>query len=310
MFEIQIPDRTGLYDGLTQSEIVARYRQNFHLGPEIGIDHVRQHVELEGVLTDRLIASPAAERASMFEEAYTELYSKLPWLASTGFSGGLEPWLMLMRPGAKVYEVGSGNGALARLLAKNGFNVTATEITEKRGHGETAAEPEGMHWQLTDGVHLDKFEEPESYDYVISNQVAEHLHPEDILTHFRTARLLLKPEGSYIARTPHRRHGPQDLTRVFKLKNPVFMHLHEFTYREFDSICTECGYSRVRAIVNLGPVSRKLGLYKASDLFFSYMKFLDTVETPLRKWEPTREAYRRLSRYLLSSGNVWARLDR
>lgn len=309
MFEVQIPNRTGLYDGLTQSEIVTRYRQNFHLGSEIGMDHVRQHVELEGILTDRLIASSSAERTSMFEEAYTELYSKLPWLASTGFSGGLEPWIMLMSPGSKVYEVGSGNGSLARLLARNGFKVTATEITEERGQ-RSAAEPDGMRWRLTDGVHLDKFEEPESYDYVVSNQVAEHLHPEDILTHFRTARILLKPGGSYIARTPHRRHGPQDLTRVFKLKQPVFMHLHEFTYCEFDSICSECGYSRVRAIVNLGPVSRKLGLYKASDLFFSYMKFLDAVETPLRRWAAMREAYRWLSRYLLSSGNVWVQLDR
>jgi 2-polyprenyl-3-methyl-5-hydroxy-6-metoxy-1,4-benzoquinol methylase len=309
MFEIQMPDRAGLFDDLSQAEVVARYRRNFHLGPEISMDHVRRHVELEGSLTDRLIAAPSAERASMFEAAYTELYSNLPWLASTTFSGGLEPWLMLMRPGAKVYEVGSGTGTLARLLARNGFNVTATDITEERGQ-RSSSEPEGMRWRLTDGVHLDKFEEAESYDYVISNQVAEHLHPEDILTHFRTARILLKPGGSYIARTPHRRHGPQDLTRVFKLDRPVFTHLHEFTYREFDSICRECGYSRVRAIVNLGPVSRKFGLYKASGLFYSYMKLLDAVETPWRRWRTTRKMYRRLSRYLLSSGNVWVRLDR
>lgn len=309
MFEIQIPDRTGLYDGLTQSEIVDRYRRNFHLGPEIGIDHVRQHVELEGGLTDRLIAAPSMDRASLFEEAYTELYRKLPWLASTGFSGGKDPWLKLLRPGSKVYEVGSGNGALARFLAQHGFDVTATEITDQRGQ-RAATESGGLRWQPTNGVHLDKFEEPESYDYVISDQVAEHLHPGDILTHFRTARILLKPGGSYIARTPHRRHGPQDLTRVFNLKKPVFMHLHEFNYREFESIRHECGYSRVRAILNLGPVSKKLRLYKASDLFFSYMALLDAIETPLGRWESTRKAYRRLSRYLLSSGNVWVKLDR
>ena len=75
----------------------------------------------------------------------------------------------------------------------------------------------------------------------------EHLHPKDILTHFRTARILLKPRGSYIVRTPHRRHGRRDLSRVFGLKTAVFLHLHEFTYREFDQICRETAYSKALA---------------------------------------------------------------
>ncbi|MGH9585919.1 MAG: class I SAM-dependent methyltransferase [Acidobacteriaceae bacterium] len=215
-----------------------------------------------------------------------------------------------MRKGAKIYEVGSGAGTLAAYLNRNGFDCTATEITKERGQKKAAPGQEGLHWHQTDGVHLDHFEQPGSYDYVLSDQVVEHLHPEDILTHFRTARALLKPGGSYFVRTPHRRFGPHDLSRVFKLKRPVFMHLHEFNYLEFASIARECGYSRVLAVTNLGPISRKMGWYKASRAWYFYMNLLDRMEGTVCRSNAARERYRRLARFLLSPSNVWLRLDR
>jgi cyclopropane fatty-acyl-phospholipid synthase-like methyltransferase len=311
MFEVRTPNRCHLFDIIPQDEIVARYRTNYGLGPEIGLEHVRLHADLEATLTDRLIAAPAASRSSIFEEAYSELYSKLPWLAAAGTATNLDlkPWSFLMEPKSKVYEIGSGTGKMAEFLALKGFDCTATEITAERGD-KSRTTKDGLRWHRTDGVHLDQFEEPESYDYILSDQVAEHLHPHDIITHFQTARILLKPGGSYIVRTPHRRHGPADLSRVFKLENPAFMHLHEFSYPEFDSICRECGYSEVLAITNLGPLSRRLGYYRPSRSFYAYLKSLDRIESSFCRSRMARRAFRRLSRFLMSSNNVWVKLVR
>ncbi|MDR3576831.1 MAG: class I SAM-dependent methyltransferase [Anaerolineaceae bacterium] len=309
MFEVRTPNRSHLFDIIPQDEIVARYRANYGLGPEIGLEHVRLHADLEATLTDRLIAAPAASRSTIFEEAYSELYSSLPWLASVGTNTNFEPWAELMEPKSKVYEIGSGNGNMAEFLAQKAFDVTATEITTERGK-QSRTSKESLRWHKTDGVHLDEFEEPESYNYILSDQVVEHLHPHDIITHFRTARVLLKPGGSYIVRTPHRRHGPADLSRVFKLEEPAFMHLHEYSYLEFDSICRGCDYSEVLAITNLGPLSRKLGFYRPSRWFYAYLKSLDRIESSACRSRMARRAFRKLSRFLMSSQNAWVKLVR
>ena len=309
MFEVRKPDDRRLFEELNPDEIVARYRENYSLGPEIGINEVRLHADLEASLTDRLLSAPLAERGAIFEEAYSELYKKLPWLASVGTASGLEAWPKLMKPNSKVYEIGSGTGALAEYLARTGFDCTATEITQERGERDVSTVG-GLRWRRTDGVHLDQFEEPGSFDYLISDQVVEHLHPDDIITHFRTALILLKPGGSYIVRTPHRRHGPQDLSRVFKLENPVFMHLHEFNFLEFDYICRESGYSDVLGVMNLGPISRKLDMYKPTHGYYSYMRVLDSIDNSLSSLRIGRKAFKGLSRYLLSPKNVWVKLVR
>ena len=64
-----------------------------------------------------------------------------------------------------------------------------------------------MTWGETDGVHLDMFKLPESYDAVISNQVIEHLHRDDLAIHFRAAWRVLRPGGRYVFATPHCTQG-------------------------------------------------------------------------------------------------------
>ena len=309
MFDAVVPNRNDLFNKLPTNEIAARYREIYGLGPEVGIDDVRRHVEVEGGLTDKLILSSEAARSSAFEEAYTELFQQFPWLSSAKASSSLDPWAALMKPNARVYEIGSGAGVLADFLSKRNFDYTATDIARERREAPAQARP-GLRWRETDGVHLDRYEEPESYDYIISDQVVEHLHPDDILTHFRTARILLKPGGSYIVRTPHRRHGGHDLSRVFGLKTAVFLHLHEFTYREFDYICHETGHSKALGVVSLGPVSRKLGWWKASRLFYIYMTLLDNIDSSLNGTRRGKEAFRKLSRLLQPFSGVWCQLIR
>src|SRR5208283_2545637 len=109
MFETPcVTNRSALFDRFSKEEIVERYRKNYRLSNDIGWEHVEQHTNLESQLTDELLSSTPESRVAIFEHAYFRLYNELPWLTGTGTHSGGEQWAALMRPGASVYEVGSG----------------------------------------------------------------------------------------------------------------------------------------------------------------------------------------------------------
>jgi SAM-dependent methyltransferase len=229
-----------------------RYRDNYGLGKEVGIDEVKRHVELEAKLTNKLRVSSVETRWRIFDECYTTLYRELPWLNKTEdelaypIAPDLLAWGHLVGPGAKtLFEIGSGKARLLNYLASLGHSCVATEITrERRAH----LERHGLTWHLTDGIHLAQFEEPRRYDLVISTQVVEHLHPDDLLEHFINARTILKPGGEYLFDTPHRGAGPHDLSRVLNADHAVFMHLKEYTFIELRALLRTAGFRRIRAI--------------------------------------------------------------
>ncbi|HWI22365.1 MAG TPA: class I SAM-dependent methyltransferase, partial [Baekduia sp.] len=165
--------------------LLARYRANYGLGDDVSLteDQVLFHLKLERGLTDELRASTSENRRETFERCYDRLYSELPWLASTGTPEAVDSaqWIAALGPAPqKIYEVGSGDGGLARSLVHAGYSVEATEITLERG---TRAELAGLTWSVTDGVHLENFALAAPYDAVISDQVVEHLHVDDVVRH-------------------------------------------------------------------------------------------------------------------------------
>lgn len=240
-------------DIVINDKTVSLYRQNYCLGAEIEADHVKRHLNLEFNLTQRLLASSPETRWKTFYDCYTTLYSELPWLnKSDGKSvEGIEPdvllWGRLIGSPAKIFEVGSGRARLLTYLASIGHSCVATEITPERGpkHSSPA---DGLTWRITDGIHLAEFEKNHEYDFVISSQVIEHLHPDDLVEHFRHAKMILKPDGEYIFNTPHRGAGPHDLSFVFGLCRATFMHLKEYTFLELRAALQAAGFQKVQGI--------------------------------------------------------------
>jgi SAM-dependent methyltransferase len=221
-------------------------------------DMVLQHWELERRLTQELLASSADERWEVFERCYSTLYRELDWLnvvsdedeqTSAELYGD---WPAYIGPPPKdLYEVGSGTGALARFLTERGYRVCASEVTRERGLRER--DPPNLSWNHTDGVHLDRFERPGSYDVVISNQVIEHLHPEDLGAHLRSAHALLRPNGRYVFSTPHAYCGPSDVSGVFRRSRPEGMHLREYTYGQLCRGLSTAGFERTSAPLRRRP---------------------------------------------------------
>jgi SAM-dependent methyltransferase len=287
---------------------VIRYRQNYGLGPEINAHHVEKHLRLEFELTKRLLASTRETRWETFSDCYTTLYKELPWLNKTddeldGMVGhDLVPWRSLLGSKARIFEVGSGQARLLKYLTSIGHSCVATEITSERG-SKHLEEGDGLVWRITDGVNLAKFEKTQSNDFIISSQVVEHLHPDDLIEHFENSRMILKPGGEYIFDTPHRGAGPHDLSLVFGLDRAVFMHLREYNFLELRAALRAAGFKQIRAIF----MNYRLKPHR-SVFYLEYCILWDRVLTALRLHPRTerrvRSSWKVRSKLHLPS-NIW-----
>lgn len=265
-------------------DLLERYRATYGLGSEtdVTLEMIERHWQLERGLAEQLLGARPEERRQLFEQCYTRLYRELPWLNVEGSvdktSIALD-WIdVLGKPPLSVYEVGSGRGTLILALAKLGFRCRGSEITSERGEAAGVAHPY-VSWGTTDGVRLDRFEPPESFDAVISRQVIEHLHPDDLRPHLAAALNLLVPGGRYILQTPHHSAGPRDVSRLFGCESARGMHLREYTYREILSVAREVGLTHASA-----PVRWPVALRKASPAAFKarpsgvYLRYLLAAE--------------------------------
>jgi SAM-dependent methyltransferase len=199
---------------------------------------------------------------------------------------------------ADVFEVGSGRAALLRELVRRGHRCVATEITQERG-SKHLAESDGLQWHITDGVHLASFEPEEAFDVVISTQVIEHFHPDDLSTHLEHARRILRPRGRYLFDTPHRSSGPHDLSRVFDFDRAEFMHLKEYTYEELASALSTAGFDTVKAVISFRGVVIQTGVG------LQLLRLLDRLEERAISSARFKRRLRALMSKIGVSRNIW-----
>lgn len=239
-------------------KLIARYKRVYSIPIEANITErmILDHWNLEKQLTSELRQSNPESRWATFDSCYTRLYTELDWLNQ--FTDGADSrspqerfgsWLELIGPPPKrIYEIGSGKGGLISFLADLGYDCRGTEITRVRGEKLLSESPmsTNLSWGISDGVHLDRFEPPETYDVVVSDQVIEHLHPDDLESHLRSVQAILRKGGRYIFNTPNSYTGPHDVSRVFNRGEAEGMHLKEYTCREMIEIASSAGFGFMR----------------------------------------------------------------
>jgi SAM-dependent methyltransferase len=233
-------------------ELIARYKSNYFIPAEAEIteEMILTHWELEKQLRKELLESTPENRWEVFERCYTRLYREIEWMNRlVGQSDTTLPaeryktWVETIgSPPQKIYEIGSGTASMIVYLAECGFECKATEITRERGEKHVTFSHPRLSWGISDGVHLDLFEPPETYDVVVSSSVIEHLHPEDLAAHLKGVYTILQKKGRYIFQTPHCYTGPDDISRVFRCHKPKGMHLKEYTYSVLTKAIRTAGY--------------------------------------------------------------------
>jgi SAM-dependent methyltransferase len=78
-----------------------------------------------------------------------------------------------------------------------------------------------------------------------SNQLMEHLHPDDAFEQLCEIYRVLAPGGIYLCLTPNSLTGPHDISRYFDSVATGF-HLKEYSIRELTGLFRSVGFSRLR----------------------------------------------------------------
>ena len=144
---------------------------------------------------------------------------------------------------ATFLEIGAGDCALSFEVAKSVKAVYGLDVSEEIS--STMKHPPNFQLILSDGANVPV---PSGVTVAYSNQVMEHLHPDDAFEQVQNIYNVLWPGGAYICITPNRLDGPHDISRHFD-SVPTGFHLREYSASELNFIFRKVGFSKTRAYV-------------------------------------------------------------
>ncbi|MGQ9590940.1 MAG: class I SAM-dependent methyltransferase [Planctomycetota bacterium] len=229
---------------------------------DVGIDtyydfspaHLFEHFRIETQLAEKLKTSSPEERRSLYAKLYDEIFSSLPdhpQLARRADPAAAEEALRrelavlahYLWPDSVYLEVGAGSCRLCLEIAKRVRLAYAVDVSSEIFRGIRA--PQNLRLLISDGVAIDV--PSQTVDFAYSNQLLEHLHPDDAILQVREIHRILGRGGAYLCLTPHRFAGPADISRFFS-DEPQGLHLREYTNGELRRLFLSAGFSRVRLV--------------------------------------------------------------
>ena len=233
--------------------LVSAPRTGRAIEPEIA-----EHYEIERELAGRLRAAGSREeRRRLYGEVYRERNERIPQhplvleagderlrAASVAPQARLIGSFARARDGAVLCEIGAGDGAVAEAVAPTVARAVALDVTD------AIARPSHGNYEFRRFDGFDFGLSPGSIDIAYSNDVAEHLHEDDLLEHARAVHDALRPGGVYVCVTPNRLAGPHDISRHFS-DVPLGFHLREYTVGELAAALRAAGFARTRMFVSV-----------------------------------------------------------
>jgi SAM-dependent methyltransferase len=224
-------------------------------GEKRPVESVIAQYEYERAMAHRLRHATREERRSLYSEVYNALFQHFPDHPEltrrdtaerrARLRRRFEYIRPLLKPDSVFLEIGAGDCLFAYQVAQLVRKVYALEVSAEK---VATPPPELSNFELVlfDGFH---FPFPDAtFDIAFSNQVLEHLHPEDALEHLQQVYRLLKPGGCYICIVPHRFAGPHDISRYFT-EEATGLHLKEYAYYELAARFRQAGFSKIQALI-------------------------------------------------------------
>jgi len=213
---------------------------------------IQNHYLVEKALAEKLKKANREERKLIYATMYDELFSKVPdhtrltrrdseeqTLASNKTKFSLVK--NFINKSTVFAEFAPGDCKFAMEVAKQVKHVYAMDISNQFNSADIL--PDNFTMIVFDGYNIEDIKE-NSIDIIFSDQLIEHIHPEDTEHHFKLAYNLLKKGGKYIFRTPQYHSGPHDISGYFS-DEPEGFHLKEWTYIEIKQLLRDLNYSRL-----------------------------------------------------------------
>lgn len=110
-----------------------------------------------------------------------------------------------------------------------------------------------------------KFNLKEKFDIAFSDNVLEHIPPQDISIHLECIRRILNKNGKLIIITPNKIFGPHDITRIIdntytnKIESKG-SHLKEYSYSELYDILTETGFKKIYSLIPIKFINLNINI--------------------------------------------------
>lgn len=218
---------------------------------------LREHYLIEKELANRLRRASKTERRALYHIVYDERSRRIPQhpLVHRAADPAAQrravlPQAHLLKhfctPQTNFLEIGVGDGALSLEMTKWLKQVYALDVSD--GLTRFDAPPDNFEFYLFNGLELPL--PPDSVDLAYSNDVLEHLHPDDAFDQLMSVLSVLRRGGKYICVTPNRLSGPHDVSRHFDDVATGF-HLKEYTIGELAVLFRTVGFAQVKAFVSV-----------------------------------------------------------
>jgi len=222
--------------------------------PKRSLERLKYHYSVERELADQLRAASKSERKHLYTSLYNELFVRVPdhpqnllKLPNPLKLAEVERQFCLLRPFLKkttVYlEIGAGDCALAIKVAQAVSHVFALDVSDEISSGVSF--PVNCDLIIADGTEIPV--PPGSVDLAYSNQLMEHLHPDDAAEQLAQVFQALQRGGVYICVTPNRLCGPHDISKLFDTV-PKGFHLREYNNTDLIEDFHLVGFRRFRAM--------------------------------------------------------------
>jgi ubiquinone/menaquinone biosynthesis C-methylase UbiE len=248
-------------------------------------DQIRQHYLIEKELASRLRAAPREERKQLYTQVYDELFQRVPDHPqlilkrddSTRRSQVAERVALLEKllpPNATYLELGPGDCCLALEIAKRVQKVYAIDVSHEIAAG--VALPDNLELIISDGSSVPVPDD--SVDVAYSDQLMEHLHPDDALEQLQNIYRVLKPGGKYLCITPNRFSGPHDVSQFFDEVATGF-HLKEYSLAELAKLFRTVGFRKLETMIG----AREVHLPTPTALVATFESILAKVPRGLRR---------------------------
>ena len=237
--------------------------------------------ELEAVYHKRIMTEEDADKRQLiYAEAYdviSSFVSQYKKKETSGFHQSYVQFLKAFIEQKDILEIGCGYGVSSICFATHARSVVGIEIND---HLVEAARKktckQGIHNATFYNMSACRLAFPaHSFGVVYSNDVLEHLHPDDMITHLKQAYHVLRPNGYYICLMPSKLTGPHDSSCHYVAKggNPQGLHLKEYTHEEFYQVLKGIGFSRIISpFLSLG-LAMKLGIINLARRFWVNIGF-------------------------------------
>lgn len=241
------------------------------------VDRLCAHYVLERQLTARLFNASRSDRGNTYTEVYAELFKSLPdHPQHTAERDGADEHIKMdLRylglselPKGTFLEIGCGDAEMSYAAAGLVQRAYGLDVTDELINYDRA--PKNFQFLKTRGTNIELPEN--SVDIAYSNQLMEHLHPEDAESQVREVVRVLRPGGFYWCRTPNRVTGPHDVSCYFDHVATCF-HLREYDYSSIRTLFKHAGFRTVRFFVNVRGLKIPLAYWVARPIEMAFDRY-------------------------------------